>query len=157
MVLSTTLYLLTTRPQMARLNDLHKFSRKGTKLSRFLLKYRIAPHTETGVAPGELLIKRRLRTHLNQVQPRVVEHVENKQFQQMKVHNQHAKERIIKAGDNVLMRDFRKCKSWQKGIVVKLTRPVLAQVQLDNGQTVRRHLDHIWKCCTLNLRMKTTI
>ena len=91
-------------------------------------------------------MKRRIRTHLDQVQPKVVEHVEDKQFQQQKAHDQHAKERIIKAGDDVFVRDFRKRKAWQKGIVLKLTGPVSAQVQLDNGQTVRRHLDHIRKC-----------
>ena len=39
-----------------------------TKLSRFLLRYRITPHTTTRVAPAELLelMKRRLRTHLVQ-------------------------------------------------------------------------------------------
>ena len=117
-----------------------------TKLSRFLLKYRITPHRTTGVAPAELLMKRRIRTHLDEVQPRVVEHVEDKQFQQKKAHDQHGKERIIKAGDHVFVREFCKQKAWQKGIVLKLAGPVSAQVQLDNGQTMRRHLDHIRKC-----------
>ncbi len=36
----------------------------------------------TGVAPAELLFKMRLRTHLDLVQPRVEEHVREKQFQQ---------------------------------------------------------------------------
>ena len=117
-----------------------------TKLSRFLLKYRITPHTTTGVAPAELLMKRRLRTHLDQIQPKVVERVEDKQWHQKKAHDQHAKERIIETGDHVFVRDFRKPKAWLKGVVLKLTGPVSAQIRLENGQTLRRHLDQIRKC-----------
>ncbi|CAB3997722.1 Uncharacterized protein K02A2.6 [Paramuricea clavata] len=40
-----------------------------TKLSRFLLKYRITPHTTTGVPPAELLMGRHLRTQLDMIQP----------------------------------------------------------------------------------------
>ena len=82
-----------------------------TKLSRFLLKYRITPHTTTGVAPAELLMKRRLRTHLDQIQPRVVERGEDKQWHQKKTHDQHAKERIIETGGHLFVRDFRKPKA----------------------------------------------
>ena len=117
-----------------------------TKLSRFLLKYRITPHTTNGVAPAELLMKRRLRTHLDQIQSRVVERVEDKQWHQKKAHDQHAKERIIETGDHVFVRDFRKPKAWLEGVVLKLTGPVSAQIRLENGQTMRRHLDHIRKC-----------
>ena len=35
------------------------------KLSRFLLKYRITPHSSTGVAPAELLMARSLRSRLD--------------------------------------------------------------------------------------------
>ena len=117
-----------------------------TKLSRFLLKYRITPHTTTGVAPAELLMKRRLQMHLDQIQPKEVERVEDKQWHQKKAHDQHVKERIIKTGDHVSMRDFRKPKAWLEGVVLKLTGSVSAQIRLENGQTMRRHLDHICKC-----------
>ncbi len=35
-----------------------------TKLARFLLKYRITPHSTTGVPPAQLLMNRKLHTHL---------------------------------------------------------------------------------------------
>jgi len=38
------------------------------KLSRFLLAYRRAPHTTTGVSPAELLLVRRLRSRLDLLQ-----------------------------------------------------------------------------------------
>ena len=116
-----------------------------TKLSHFLQKYRITPQTTPEVAPAELRMKRRVRTHLDQIQRRVVERAEDKQFYQKKAHGQHVKERIIETGNHVFVRDFRKPKAL-KGVVLKLTGPVLAQIQLENGETMRRHLDHIRKC-----------
>ena len=53
-----------------------------TKLSRFLLSYRTTPHSTTGVPPAELLMKRRLHTHLNQLVPSIADRVRNKQSQQ---------------------------------------------------------------------------
>ena len=50
-----------------------------TKLSRFLLSYRTTPHSTTGVPPAELLLKRRLHTHLNQFVPSIADRVRNKQ------------------------------------------------------------------------------
>ena len=113
---------------------------------RFLLKYRITPHTTSGIAQAELLMKRRLRTHLDQIQPRVVERVEDKQLNQKKAHDRHAKERIIETAYHGFVQDFRKPKAWLKGVVLKLTGPVSAQIQLENEHTMRRYLDYIRKC-----------
>ena len=38
-------------------------------LARFLFHYRSTPHSMTGVSPAELLMKRRLRTHLDLLRP----------------------------------------------------------------------------------------
>ena len=114
-----------------------------TRLSRFLFNYRITPHTTTGVAPAELLMKRRLRTHLDPVQPRMEEHVIGKKFQQKSTHDQHAKERVFNAGNQVFVKDFRKPKTWLSGTIVKRTGPVSAEIRLEDGQTIRRHFDHI--------------
>ena len=39
------------------------------RLSQFLFKYRITPQTTTGVSPTQLLMGRRLRTHLHLLHP----------------------------------------------------------------------------------------
>ena len=39
------------------------------KLSRLLLKYRITPHSTTGTTPSELLMGRKLRSHLDLLFP----------------------------------------------------------------------------------------
>ena len=114
-----------------------------TKLSRFLLKYRITPHTTTGVPPAELLMGRHLRTQLDLIQPNLGDRVREKQSQQKAVHDYHARERIIKTGNLVYAKDFRKPKSWMPGTVVKKTGPVSAEIQLDDGLIIRRHQDHL--------------
>ena len=40
-----------------------------TRVNRFLFHYRTTPHTTTGVTPAELLVGRRLRTHLDLIHP----------------------------------------------------------------------------------------
>ena len=40
-----------------------------TKVSRFLFKYRITPHSTTGISPAELIMGRPLRSHLALLQP----------------------------------------------------------------------------------------
>ena len=40
-----------------------------TRLAQFLFKYRTTPHSTTGVSPAELLMGRKLRSHLDLVQP----------------------------------------------------------------------------------------
>ena len=41
------------------------------QLARFLFKYRITPHTTTGVSPSEMLMGRQLRSHLDLLKPDV--------------------------------------------------------------------------------------
>ena len=86
-----------------------------TKLARFLLNYRISPHSTTGVSPVELLMNRLLHTQLNQLRP----------------------------NDSVYVKDFRRPKSCISGTVVERTGPVSAKVQLSTGEVIRRHQDRI--------------
>ena len=43
----------------------------GTQLSSILFHYRISPHSTTGVSPAELMVGKRLRSHLDLLQPQV--------------------------------------------------------------------------------------
>jgi len=45
------------------------------KLTRFLLKYRVTPHSTTGVPPAELMFGGRLRTTLDLLQPSIGQNV----------------------------------------------------------------------------------
>ena len=49
------------------------------RLSKFLFKYHLTPHSTTGTAPCELLMKRKLRSSLDLLFPTVQERVEDRQ------------------------------------------------------------------------------
>ena len=114
-----------------------------TKLARFLLSYRITPHSSTGVLPAELLMNRQLHTQLNQLCPNLHDRVLGKQTRQKLTHDYHAKHREIKVDDSVYVKDFRRPKSCISGTVVEKTGPVSAKVQLSTGEVIRRHQDQI--------------
>ena len=114
-----------------------------TKLSRFLLKYHTTPHTTTGVPPAQLLMK--LRTRLDLLLPSTASQVRLKQGNQKDAHDYHAKEREFDPSDPVFVKDFSSPKSWQKGTVMSTTGPVSALVELQDGQIVLRHQDHLRK------------
>ena len=40
-----------------------------TKVNRLLFKYRMTPHTSTGVSPSQLMLKREIRTPFHLIQP----------------------------------------------------------------------------------------
>ena len=52
------------------------------KLSRFLHKYRITPHSTTGISPSELLMWKRLRSRLDLLYPDISHQVKRKQLKQ---------------------------------------------------------------------------
>ena len=52
-----------------------------TRLARFLFQYRITPHTATGVSPAELLMGRKLQSHLDLLRPDVGRRVQRRQSQ----------------------------------------------------------------------------
>ncbi|CAB3981662.1 PREDICTED: uncharacterized protein K02A2.6-like [Paramuricea clavata] len=77
------------------------------------------------------------------IQPNLGDRVREKQSQQKAVHDYHARERIIKTGNLVYAKDFRKPERWMPGTVVKKTGLVSAEIQLDDGLIIRRYQDHL--------------
>ena len=49
------------------------------RLIKFLFKYKVTPQTTTGSSPAQLLMVRRLRTHLNLLHPDISQKVMEKQ------------------------------------------------------------------------------
>lgn len=60
------------------------------RLSRFLFKYRVTPQATTGIAPAELLMGRRLCTHLDLLFPTVRERVQRRQRGQKENRERHS-------------------------------------------------------------------
>ena len=84
----------------------------------FLLTYRTSPHSTTGVFPCKLFLNRDLRTRLDLLFPNVRRRVEEKQENQMKHHDPHARARDLTVGQRVMVRNFRAGPRWISGTVV---------------------------------------
>ena len=115
-----------------------------TRLARFLLKYRITPQTTTGVSPAQLLMGRRLRTHLDLMCPNIKEEVQRKQTLQKGNHDYHSKDRDLEVQDHVYTKNFSASQPlWIPGRIQAQTGPLSFQIGLPDGRVLRRHQDHI--------------
>ncbi len=109
-------------------------------LSKLLFKYRITPHSTTGIPPSERLMGRCLRSRLDLLFPDVSSNVEDKQFKQKLAHDNMKSCRSFVVGEEVFAEDFsNSSEKW------KVTGPLSFQIDLSNGKTVRRHVDNVRK------------
>ncbi len=69
------------------------------RLSRYLFKYRITPHTTTGVPPAELLMGRRLQSRLDLLYPELSQKVQSQQLKQKRSHDNTKTLRSFQVGD----------------------------------------------------------
>lgn len=113
-----------------------------TKLARFLFHYRNTPHTTTGQTPSQLLMGRKVKTHMDLLKPDLGATVRYKQALQKEQHDANAKDRIFIEGDPVFVRDVVNRK-WLPGVITDCTGPVSYIIRLEDGRIVRRHQDHI--------------
>ena len=96
------------------------------KLAKFLFKYRITPHSTTGVSPSELLMGRRIRSRLDLLLPDLTSVVQDKQLKQKQAHDKKKPDRNFIIGDTVFAEDFTaSSEKWLPGVVQKVTGPVL--------------------------------
>ena len=114
-----------------------------TRVSRFLFHYRITPHSTTGLTPAEMLMGRQLRSHLSLLLPDTSTRVKLKQRSQKEHYDETAKERDYVLGSRILARNFPSGNSWLKGILKEKCGPLSYIIELDDGRTIRRHMDHI--------------
>ena len=113
------------------------------RIARFLLKYRVTPQTTTGLTPAELLMGRRLRTHLDLLFPTVQQRVRRQQQAQKARRERHPCSRHLNVGDRVMARNFAPGVKWIPGTVVEKEGGVMVKVKLDDGRIWRRHIDHV--------------
>ena len=114
-----------------------------SKISRFLFKYRVTPHSTTGASPAKLIFGRPLRIHLDLLHPNVKDQVMHNQMKQKQHRDTHCKQRQFKAGDTVYVRDFSGKEGWPSGIITKIQGPVTYLIELEDERMVRRHVDHV--------------
>ena len=114
-----------------------------TRLARFLFQYRLTPHSTTGVAPAELLLKRRPRSHLDLLHPRLESRVLENQHRQKADHDRRAKSREFAPEDKVYVKNFSSGPKWLPGVITAVRGPVSFTITLSDNRIVRRHVDHI--------------
>ncbi|XP_069118808.1 uncharacterized protein [Argopecten irradians] len=100
----------------------------------------------TGVAPCELLMGRRIRTKLDRVRPDLKLKVTERQSKQ-KLYHDKSKDRTsrLQPGDKVYVKNFAKGPKWLPGKIEAKTGPVSYTVTINEGHTIRRHIDHVRK------------
>ena len=115
----------------------------NTRLCRFLFKYRMTPHSSTGVSPAELMFGRKWRSQLDLLKPSVEEKARQAQDRQRKGHDAHARPRTFVVGETVYTRNYAQGPKWLPGTVVEIEGPVLLHVKLRDGRILRRHVDQV--------------
>ena len=110
------------------------------RLSKFLFKYRVTPHTSTGISPAELLMGRRLRTHLDLLYPDISVRMENKAEKNISG----KKPRKFTIGEKVYAKNFHGSR-WLPAEIIKVTGPLSYQVETEDSLVLRRHVDHLRK------------
>ncbi|KRZ81567.1 Uncharacterized protein T08_2084 [Trichinella sp. T8] len=101
-------------------------------LANFLFCQHVTPCTTT----AQLLMNRRLRTVLDRLQPDVVSEDLDKKFERV---------RTFQTDDQVYAKNYSSEKAWKPAIVVTPTGPLSYQVQTEDGQLWRRHIDQLRK------------
>ena len=117
----------------------------SARVSRFLFKYRVTPHSTTGISPSELLLGRRPCSHLDFMVPNLGTKVRNKQTTQKAQHDKKSRARTFSVGSNVLVRNFTTRPEWLFGTIVSSKGPVSYLVKLSDGRHVKCHVDHLRK------------
>lgn len=113
-----------------------------TQLSRFLFRYRLTPHSTTGVAPAELLFGRRPRSHLDLVKPTLQGKVQSKQVMQA-AQRGGRQEKDFRPGSLVFAKNFGTGRPWLEGSIVRASGPKSVRIELSDGRTIRRHVNHV--------------
>lgn len=149
--ITSAVYKPSTNGQAERVVQILKSAVKQSKVSgeslhillpRFLLRYRITPHSTTGKSPSLLFYGRQLRTKLDLVFPSLRSNVEQKQNNIIN-RTIHRGCRFFSVGDSILFRNFGKGEKWLKGFVIEILGQRHYLVHCAQSGTVKRHIDQI--------------
>ncbi|XP_054707489.1 uncharacterized protein K02A2.6-like [Uloborus diversus] len=114
----------------------------NVKLQRYLMQYRITPHSLTGETPSFLFLKRCIRTRLDILKPNVREHVMQKQSSHCLTEEI---TREFVEGEKVAVRNYAGPPKWKIGTVINRDGSLNYSVQVGN-EIWKRHVDQLRKC-----------
>ena len=113
-----------------------------SRLQRFLLAYRAAPHSTTGRSPAELMLGWQPKTRLDHLQPDMLRRV--KDTQQHDVDRKPGANRTLQVEDNVWVRCYTGRDKWRLGRIQAMTGPRSFEVDMGGGIIWSRHADQMW-------------
>ena len=84
-----------------------------------------------------------VRTRFDLLHPSDNRRVNNKQADQKAYHDRNAREKSLRIGQRVVVRNQIPGRPWVPGIVGEVQGPLIYLVRLDTGQIWKRHVDHV--------------
>ena len=114
-----------------------------TQICRFLSRYRITPHSTTGVSPAELLLGRRPHSRLDLLHPHIAGRVQRKQMDQKLSHDQRCRSRELSVGQPVWVKNLPSGAGWLPETITQCRGSDRFHVSLEDGRVVDRHIDHV--------------
>jgi hypothetical protein len=115
---------------------------------QFLLRYRVTPHTATGISPAEMLCGRKLRTMLDLVFPSQIFEgegkKENKTYSERTKRNfdRKTREKRLQVGQKVFARNYREGPKWIQGKILSQIGSAMFSIRTARG-VWRRHFDQL--------------
>ncbi len=114
-----------------------------TRLSRFLLSYRITAHAMMGLSPAELMLSGRLRSALDLLMPCVKIKVQQKQLKQKETHDTNRILRNFFSGDNIFIRNYYYSPKGIPAVIQSISGSVSYIVIVGRGQTMKWQVDQV--------------
>ncbi|KAF8791648.1 uncharacterized protein K02A2.6-like [Argiope bruennichi] len=114
----------------------------NVKLQRFLLQYRITPHSLTGETPSALFLKRCIRTRLDLFKPNLRDKVVQKQSSRL---DTESILREFQEGEKVAVRNYSGPNKWKIGTIINRDGTLSYSIQVGT-EIWKRHVDQIRKC-----------
>jgi transposase InsO family protein len=116
------------------------------RIQKFLMTYKITPQSTTGKSPSELLLKRNIRSRLDNMRSNLSKCVRRKQAATKQNKDIKTKEREFREQESFLVKNFSAGPAWLRGQVTKLLCQSMYVVELVDGRLVRCHVDHMRRC-----------
>ena len=123
-----------------------KKSRSGsleTRISKFLLHYRITPHSSLGSSPAVVMWGHTLRSRLDLLRPDIDKKAQQDTDRQSRAYDSRAPNRQFAVQDTVYARNYGSGPRWVPGSIVSCQGTAMYVVKLLDNREIVRHVDQL--------------
>jgi len=113
------------------------------RLARFLFSQHMLPSTVTGQSPAELLMGRKLPSHLDLLHPDIRRDMHNKQYEHYVSSTPTGPRHVYSEGAPVYVRNYSRGDKWVPAVVTQVSGPLQYSVADLEGRVLRRHTDQM--------------